>query len=90
MKITTITYRTNVELAPFRHAHVEMTAELEKNDDLDDALEELKAEVHRALGVDVTEDDVRAAKETLKKAERLAPKVRGGRSRSVIDPSDYE
>lgn len=70
MHICKISYKTNVEVAPYKHEHVEVTVELNADDDADDAFAHARHFARQALGVDVNEDDVRDAEAVLKAAKK--------------------
>lgn len=54
MKIRQISFRMNVEVAPFRHEHVEVTVELGKGDTPEKAKKFAQATARKLLGADVT------------------------------------
>jgi len=70
MRITEIKFRMNVEVAPFRHEHVEVTVAVDETDDPDEAFELARESARHFLGVDVTEDDVEQAEKTLAAARK--------------------
>lgn len=76
MRITSVKYRTNVEVAPYRHEHCEVEVYLHQGDTAEDAFEQAKSTVRALLGIDIDEEDVAFAKEILAKAARLNPKAR--------------
>ena len=70
MRISEIKFRTTVEVAPFKHEHVEVTVAIDAKDDADEAFELARDSARRFLGVDVTEDDVEQAEKTLAAARK--------------------
>ena len=70
MYISQIKFRMNVEVAPFKHEHVEVTAELDEGDDENAAFDKLKTRARGFLGVNVTQDDVDMATTILARAKR--------------------
>jgi predicted RNase H-like HicB family nuclease len=51
MKIKTVTYRTNAQVEPYVHRHVEATAEVARGESPEEALEALKEWVEGQLYV---------------------------------------
>lgn len=45
MRIKTVTVRCNIELKPYQHVHVEMTAELAPSDSVGGVIDELKKRI---------------------------------------------
>lgn len=70
MRISEIKFRMNVEVAPYKHEHVEVTVALDAKDDSDDAFDMARNAARRFLGVDVDEDDVEAAEKVLASARK--------------------
>lgn len=65
MHISKISYKTNVEVAPYKHEHVEVTIELNEDEDAD-----ARKFARQALGIDVSEGDVEKAEAVLKAARK--------------------
>lgn len=80
-----ISWRKNVEVAPYKHEHAEVTVEL-NGATFEEGVQRAKDLVDQALGVDVDEDDVEYAKEILRKAARATSKTR---SRNAVAPGRY-
>jgi hypothetical protein len=70
-QVTQISFKMNVEVAPYRHEHAEVTVTLNPGDTAEDAFKLAKETARRGLGVDVTAEEIAAAKEVLRKAKRL-------------------
>lgn len=70
MKVTEIGFRMNVEVGPFKHEHVEVRVQLGPRDTVEKAFEFAKQQARELLGVDVTDEEVKAAKLVLTKANR--------------------
>lgn len=64
-----VSFRKNVEVAPYKHEHVEVTVEL-NGSSFAEAMQKAKDLADEALGVNVDEDDIAYAKEVLRKAKR--------------------
>jgi hypothetical protein len=75
-RIVQVSFRMNVEVAPFKHEHAEVTVELEPGEDVEAAFRIAKDAARRGLGVDVTAEEILAAKEVLRKARRLPRPIR--------------
>lgn len=70
MYISKIGYRTNVEVAPYKHEHIEVHVELTEADDADEAVAHARHFARQALGIDVTPSDVEKAEAILKAAKK--------------------
>jgi hypothetical protein len=72
MHYTSVTYRANAPQPGerFKHEHVECSIGLDHNDSPEVALNMARIFVNRALGLDVSEDDVKRAETVLLKAKR--------------------
>ncbi len=74
MRISQVTYKANVPNPTdrFRHEHAEVVVELQDGDGAtaEDAFECAREAVNRALGIDVTADDVADAERVLAAARR--------------------
>jgi hypothetical protein len=71
MHISKVSYKANAPRnGHYQHQHIEAEVSLNADDDPKVALEGAKRLVHEALGIDVTEDQVAAAEETIAKARR--------------------
>lgn len=70
MHISKLTYKTNVQLRPFQHEHVEVTVDVAKGESPNEAFDFAKSFVRRQLGIDVEECDVAQAEETLAAAKK--------------------
>jgi hypothetical protein len=65
-----VSFRKNVEVAPYKHEHVEVTVEL-NGSSFAEAMQKAKDLADDALGLNaVDEDDIAYAKEILRKAAR--------------------
>lgn len=53
-QITSVTYRTNKQVAPYIHEHLEATATVQPGEDPVDVAERLSVWVHETLGVQCT------------------------------------
>lgn len=51
MQIKTVTYSRNVQVKPYETARLEITAEVDENEDIRTAIHNLKMLVHLQLGV---------------------------------------
>ena len=51
MKFKTITYKRIKNLGNYESEHLEATAEVAEDEDIDEAIEKLKLTVHKALGL---------------------------------------
>ena len=69
--VSQISFKMNVEVAPYKHEHAEVTVILGPDDTVEDAFKLAKESARRGLGIDVTPEQVAAAKEVLRKARRI-------------------
>jgi hypothetical protein len=85
--VSRVSFRKNVEVAPFKHEHVEVSVDL-NGSTLEEGLALAKRSVDEALGINVTEAEVARAQEVLKRAKRagIAPR----RARLDVRDEDYE
>lgn len=70
MHISKISFRMNVEVAPDKHEHVEVTVDVGPKDDPNQAFADAKNSARIFLGIDVNEDDVAEAEKVLVAAKR--------------------
>lgn len=70
MHISKISFRMNIEVAPYKHEHVEVTVDVGSKDDPDQAFAYAKNSARSFLGIDVNEDDVAEAEKVLVAAKR--------------------
>ena len=70
MHISKITYKTNVQRAPFQHEHVEVTVELNASEDADEAFEYAKTCARDFLEINFDAEDVAAAEKLLAAAKK--------------------
>lgn len=56
MNYKTITYKRIKNLGNFESQHLELTAEVDENEDIDAAIESLKSKVHQGLGLEKPKD----------------------------------
>lgn len=75
----------NVPVGSYMHEHAEVTVDLNEGDDPRYAFELAKATARKALGVDVTPDQVNAAKDVLRRARRAS-----GNDAKSVKPVDYD
>lgn len=71
MRISRVTFRTNAQVAPFRHEHVECTVDLNEGDSPDGAFSLAKSFVQDKLEITpVSQAEVDRAKRTLASARK--------------------
>ena len=72
MRISQIKFKMNAPDADdrFKHQHAEVTVDLNEGDAPQEAFELARSQCEQALGLDVSEDDVRAAEALLATARR--------------------
>ena len=71
MKVKQISFRMNVEVAPYCHEHVEVVVELERNDTPETAQALARSTARRLLGVDITKEDVARAKAVIASGRKV-------------------
>jgi hypothetical protein len=71
MHVSKVTYRANNPQPGYKTAHAEVTVDVAANENPLDAIAYAKDTVQKALGLDLSEEQVLEAEKTISKARKL-------------------
>ena len=81
--VARVSFRKNVEVAPFKHEHAEVSVDV-NDGEISTAITTAKDLCDEILGVNVTDDEVTKAKEVLRRAERAGKVAKPRRASASV------